>query len=187
MPELLTVGHSNHDPKCFLRLVRSVGITVIADVRSWPVSRHASWADRDKLPQRLRSVGIHYVFLGNELGGRPGDQDCYDADGHVLYGRVARTASFQAGLTRLLEGCAQHRVALMCSEEDPTHCHRRLLIAKVALQHGVAVRHVRADGRFQRELGIGPQAPGLFDDEDHWWRSTRSVSRRRRLSTSSPA
>ena len=50
-----------------------------------------------------------------------------------LYGHLATAPRFRDGLSRLLDGTLQWRVALMCSEEDPTDCHRRRLITR-ALQ-----------------------------------------------------
>jgi uncharacterized protein (DUF488 family) len=125
------------------------------------------------------------VFLGGELGGRPDDEDCYDHTGRVLYGRVARTAVFIQGIERLIAGVQRYRVAIMCTEEDPTHCHRRLLVARVAMQRGIRVWHIRSDGHTEREPGVEPPTAALFDDEDLWWRSTQSVSHRARLSGSS--
>jgi uncharacterized protein (DUF488 family) len=185
LPELLTIGHSNHSPQHFGWLLDGAEVDVIADVRSWPHSRYAGWADRDRLAAWLRGHGRSYVFLGSELGGRPDGDEYYDAAGHVLYGRVARSASFRLGIERLQSGISEHRVAIMCTEEDPTNCHRRLLVTKVLMESGIAVSHVRGDGRIVSELGVGPGVVGLFDDEDIWWRSTRSASRRRRLSASS--
>lgn len=112
----------------------------------------------------------------------PGEE-CYDDAGHVLYGALARTASFRSGIARLRDAIDAHTVAVMCSEEDPTHCHRRLLVAEVLMQDGVVVRHVRGDGRIEVERGITYGTASLFGEEDLWWRSTRSVSRRRQPST----
>jgi uncharacterized protein (DUF488 family) len=184
---VLTIGHSNHERSHFLQLVSRHSVEVIADVRSWPHSRHVPWADSEVLPTALREVGCGYTFLGEELGGRPDEAEFYDAGGRVLYGRVAKSELFKSGLARLREGLAKYRVALMCSEENPAHCHRRLLVAKVLIEEGVDVVHIRGDGRLETEPGIDP--PGgfqLFDDEDSWWTSTQSVSHRQRPKTSSP-
>lgn len=183
---LLTVGHSNHDPERFLDLIGTHAVDVIADVRSWPRSRFAPWSDREALPGLLADAGRRYVFLGDDLGGRPDDAWCYDSDGHVLYGRVSRSACFQRGLNRLRSGLSRHRVAAMCSEEDPATCHRRLLVAKILFEEGIHVVHIRGDGTLEEERGVMPPAElGLFDDEDTWWRSSRSVSRRPRPVNSS--
>ena len=43
-------------------------------------------------------------------------------------------------------------VALMCAEEDPARCHRRLLIGPVLEELGVRLVHIRGDGPVQDAL-----------------------------------
>lgn len=191
MPEMRpvwSIGHSVHEMPKFLGLLEGAGIEVVADVRSQPFSRFNSHFNREALRRALRDAGIQYVFLGAELGGRPPEADLYDADGHVLYGEIAETSRFHDGLERLLEGADRFRVAMMCSEEDPTHCHRRLLITRVLVQQAVPVAHLRGDGTVMSEAEIvgsveSAQQP-LFGEEAEW-RSTRSVSRSTPLRASS--
>lgn len=179
------MGHSNHDRGHFQSLLTQHQVEVLVDVRSWPHSRYVEWADRSTLPSVAGEAGVKYLFLGDHLGGRPDEEDCYDSEGHVLYGRVAATKQFQAGIDRLHCGIEQYRVAVMCSEENPEHCHRRLLVAKVLLDEGVFVTHIRGDGRIEVEPGpIDPSEGALFEDEERMWRSSRSVSRKRPPRTS---
>lgn len=187
-PQIFTLGHSNHSQDHFQELLGANGIDVLVDVRSWPHSRYVKWADAASLPAVARGVGAKYLFLGAELGGRPEGAEFYDDDGHVLYGKVAATDAFRRGLDRLRRGVERCRVAVMCSEEDPTHCHRRLLVAKVLLEQGVAVTHIRGDGHCETEPGSVDLREGrLFEDEERLWRSSLSVSRARRPRTSSAA
>jgi uncharacterized protein (DUF488 family) len=188
-PRLLTIGHSNHRAEHFVELVSRHRVELLVDVRSWPHSKHAEWADSARLPLLVDTVGTDYLYLGHELGGRPKDDDCYDPSGHVLYGKVARTASYGAGLDKLKQLTRTRTVAVMCSEEDPTHCHRRLLVAKTLMDDGFEIVHIRGHGDLQPELGIScsPHAQLFDDDEDRWWRSSASVSHRQRPRTSSVA
>jgi uncharacterized protein (DUF488 family) len=182
---LFTLGHSNHPRERFEELLVDSEVDVLVDVRSWPHSRYVEWADRATLPEVAAGVDVKYLFLGSQLGGRPDDGVFYDGEGHVLYGRVARSESFRAGIERLKRGVRQCRVAIMCSEEDPEHCHRRLLVAKVLLDEGVPVTHIRGDGRREAEAGPIDLSDGaLFADEEMTWRSSRSVSRKRPPRTS---
>jgi uncharacterized protein (DUF488 family) len=182
---LLTVGHSNHSPERFQALLSDAAVDVLVDVRSWPHSRYVEWADRAVLPTIVAATGAKYLFLGDRLGGRPDDGQFYDAEGHVLYGRVADSEGFREGIERLKRGVAQCQVAVMCSEEDPTHCHRRLLVSKVLLEEDVAVTHIRGDGRRETEPGpIDLSGGALFADEERQWRSSLSVSRKRPPRTS---
>ncbi len=52
----------------------------------------------------------------------------------------------------------------MCAEEDPAHCHRRLLVTPALKRAGVTVVHVRGDGRLEPEDAATPPSPqlGLF-------------------------
>jgi uncharacterized protein (DUF488 family) len=182
---LLTVGHSNHDLERFLALLRTHDVQGVADVRSWPASRYTPWFDREPLVAALEGVGVQYVFLGRELGGRPDDERLYDEGGHVRYDAVASSEAFARGLEQLRRGIEVLRIALMCAEEDPEHCHRRLLVARVLFEEDTHVLHIRGDGRLEPESGF-VRLDTLFE-ESLPWRSTASVSRRRPLRTSSVA
>ena len=178
---LLTIGHSSHPLERFVSLLRDHKIDAVADIRSQPYSRFAPQFNREPLAVALGRHGIKYVFLGRELGGRPDGDEYYDDEGHVLYGRVAASPLFVAGVARLENGLSRYRPALMCSEEDPTDCHRRLLVTRVLNDRGVKVVHVRGDGRVQRERDLTDGSQGdIFNGfEETAWRSIRSVSHRR--------
>ncbi len=187
---VFTIGHSNHPFEAFLGLLTAPAIDLLVDVRSQPYSRYTPHFTRRFLEPALSGRGVSYRFLGDELGGRPAGAEFYDAAGYVLYGRVARSAPFLAGIERLIAMLDEGRVALLCSEEDPAGCHRRLLVGRVLAERGVAVTHIRGDGGLQSEDEWAARSEGgqlaLFEPaEETVWRSTRSVSRRRPPSSSS--
>ena len=85
-------------------------------------------------------------------------------------------------------------MALLCSEEDPTECHRRRLIGRVLDQKDVEVLHIRGDGsvQSQREMDAAEERHSrkgqlmLFDlQEPSAWKSTQSVTQRKRHESSS--
>jgi uncharacterized protein (DUF488 family) len=159
-----TVGHSNRPAGELIALLRAERIEVLADVRSQPYSRHNPQFRRENLKPALEQAGLRYVFLGAELGGRPPEPEFHDASGHVRYDLVRESERFRGGLERLLTGAAGYRVAIMCSEEDPVRCHRRLLITPALVQAGMEVRHIRGDGQVvaESELAGGPEQDVLF-------------------------
>lgn len=187
-PVFWTVGHSNHDLERFLDLVLAERIAYLVDVRSYPYSRFAPHFNREELQAVVSQRGVGYLFLGESLGGRPNNDEHYDAEGHALYDRMAAGFDFQQAITRLLGGAKEHRLALMCSCGQPTDCHRRLLVGKVLSEQGAELRHILPDGRVQPEHRVLVTADGaqdsLFGHDAQPWRSAQSVSRRRRLSTS---
>jgi uncharacterized protein (DUF488 family) len=183
-----TVGHSNHEFDAFACLLLQEEIEFLIDVRSYPYSRFAPHFNREELQKAIAQQGIGYVFLGEELGGRPTSEDHYDAEGHALYGPMAQAPTFRAAIERVLDGATAHRLALVCSEGDPHDCHRRLLVGRVLAQRGAELRHILPDGTVKVEqsveLGDAACQCALFVEETPW-RSTQSVSHRRRLSASS--
>ena len=179
-----TIGHSNHALAHFLTLLATHGIEMVADVRSAPYSRYAPQFGRDALRMNVTNAGMRYLFMGKELGGRPAEPSLYDEEGHVRYDLVSQTHDFTRGISLLRPLIGGQRVALLCAEDDPIHCHRRLLVGRVLRDDSIGVLHVRGDGRIEsndeidaRERPPGGQL-GLFDEaEVKPWRSTRSVSR----------
>lgn len=177
---VFSVGHSNNTIDHFVELLRVPAVDVVIDIRSHPYSRFAPHFNREPLKETLMRAGVRYGFLGRELGGRPNGDEFYDEEGHVLYGRVAQSEPFLGGIARLEAGVAKYRVAIMCSEENPTDCHRRLLVTRVLSDRGISVVHLRGDGTLQPESALGGLAQGdIFNGfEEKAWRSIRSASRR---------
>ena len=143
-----TVGHSNHTSEAFVTLLRTRGVTALADVRSAPYSRFNPQFNRETLARALEAQGIRYVFLGRELGARPDDPGCYE-EGRVRYARLARTVLFRRGLDRVADGARRHELALTCAEKEPLDCHRTILVARELVRRGIDVAHVLADGRIE--------------------------------------
>jgi len=182
-----SVGHSNHTGERFLELLRAHEIALVADVRSHPYSRFAPHFNRESLQSELSRSGVGYAFFGDALGGRPARAEHYDEQGRALYGPMSERPAFRQGIERLLALAREQRVALLCAEGDPEHCHRRLLVGRVLTAERVELRHVLPDGsvRSERAVPLQDGAQGALFEEDTLWRSTRSVSPRRRLSASS--
>jgi len=183
-PTVWTVGHSNHPLEHFLDLLTRQEIAVLVDVRSSPYSRYASHFNKEAIQGPLRDRGVKYLFLGDLLGGRVDDERFCDEEGRVLYARLAESPGFQQGIERLIRGAETYRVAIMCGEEDPAHCHRRLLIGRVLRDRGVEMLHLRGDGRVQSEEELAAEEEfrktrgqmTLFDmEETDEWKSTQSV------------
>jgi len=183
-----TIGHSNQSFEAFARLLLDEQIDVVVDVRSFPYSRFAPHFNREELAANLRAQGVRYGYLGEELGGRPTKEEHYDEEGHALYGLMASEPAFRHAVDRLVAGARDHRIAVMCSEADPGSCHRRLLVGKVLAEQGLELRHILRDGsvEVEQDVSIGQrEQDALFGTEEAVWRSTQSVSRRRRLNASS--
>ena len=164
MTTIYSIGHSRHAAEHFVALLRAQEIALLVDVRSHPASKWAPQFGKAALAEMLANHAIEYLFLGRELGGRPVGAEYYRSDGAVDYDRRAQAPDFKAGVERLVAVAGDRRTAFMCAEEDPTRCHRRLLVTPALKRAGATVVHVRGDRRLEPEDAATPPTPqlGLF-------------------------
>lgn len=162
--DLLTIGHSNLSADRFMALLTSAGVTAVADVRSIPFSRWCPWFSAKALAQRLASEGIAYIALGEQLGGRPRDPRLY-RNGVADYEAMAARPEFVAGLERVADEIARHRVCLLCAEREPLDCHRCLLVGRALAEGGLRLGHIRADGTIEPHAGTEDRLLALAGGE----------------------
>ena len=168
-PRILTVGHSNHPVERLVALLLQHGVQVLADVRSQPYSRFAHQFNRENLQPVVTNAGLQYLFMGEELGGRQLGKIASLQDRLAAYERVSAAPQFQRGLARLLAEAENSTVAILCAEEDPTECHRRVWVARALREGGASVSHIRGEGRLDPDEALRRLEPpaghqlGLFD------------------------
>ncbi len=167
-----TIGHSNHSIARFLDLLQGAGIDCVADVRSLPSSRRNPQFSQKPLASMLKDAGVEYWFLGDALGARPKDQNCYE-NGKVSYARIAASPAFREAIGALIEASHAKRIAVMCAEKEPLECHRTLLVGRALAQRGTALQHILANGSIephadteQRLLRLAKEHVDLFADRD---------------------
>jgi uncharacterized protein (DUF488 family) len=171
--KLFTIGHSNHELSELVRLLRMHQITAVADVRSSPFSARLQQFNKPVLKAALEQAGIAYVFLGNELGARRSEQDCY-VNGQARYDLIEKTPAFHEGISRVLKGIEKYRMTLLCAEKDPITCHRTILVCRELRRRGVEIDHILADGKLEshseleRRLRtqLGLDQPSLFETSE---------------------
>lgn len=145
MKDLYTIGHSNLSLPLFVHALRRFDVECVMDVRSRPQSGRFPHFSNPDFEMGLREAGFRYVFLGEELGGRPEDPQAYRADGMVNYRVRRRARGFQMGIERVLAELESSTGALVCAEEDPLQCHRFLMICPELKIGGVTPLHIRKD------------------------------------------
>ncbi|MBX7236565.1 MAG: DUF488 domain-containing protein [Caldilineales bacterium] len=157
-----TIGYGARTIDAFLDLLAGYEIGYLIDIRSAPYSRFKPEFGREALERELRRRGIRYVFLGQQLGGRPDDPDCYVEDGgegegarKVDYERVKQKDFYQQGLGRVKNAFDQQlRVVLMCSEGKPENCHRSKLIGASLEAMGISVAHIDENDELQTQAAV---------------------------------
>ena len=140
--KIWTIGHSNVSEEEFVKLLKDNDIKILVDVRSNPYSKFSPQFNRFEIKDLLKETGIGYRYLGDLLGGRPKDESCYTA-GKVCYEKIREKSWYKKGIGKLIEIASQDKTVIMCSEEEPYHCHRHLLITPSFLEKHIEVFHIR--------------------------------------------
>ncbi|MDQ2868472.1 MAG: DUF488 domain-containing protein [Verrucomicrobiota bacterium] len=128
---VLTVGHSTRPIEEFIALLQAHGVTLVADVRTIPKSRHNPQFNKTSLPASLRKAGIKYVHLPGLGGLRHAKPDSPNLGWRNAsfrgYADYMQTTEFAENFDHLIELAGQERVAIMCAEAVPWRCHRSLI------------------------------------------------------------
>ena len=144
---IYTIGYGARTIEELVALLQEHQIEYLIDVRSRPYSRYKPEFSKNSLENYLKTHGIHYVFMGDTLGGQPEDPDCYTADGKVDYELCRQKPFYQEGIDRLQKVWQQQlRAVLMCSEGKPENCHRSKLIGASLVELDIEVAHVDENG-----------------------------------------
>jgi uncharacterized protein (DUF488 family) len=166
---LYTIGHGNRKLDDFLALLKEFGIEYLIDVRSQPYSKFNPQYNQNDLKFFLERNGIKYVFMGDNIGGRPKDTSCYDNEGKVDYEAVKTKDFFINGIERLKTAYNKDiNVVIMCSESKPCECHRSKLIGRVLNTDNIILKHIDENGKVKdqatviNELNKGLSAIDLF-------------------------
>jgi len=133
---VFTIGFTKKTARHFFEILRKSGAKRVVDVRLNNVSQLAGFAKKDDLAYFLKEIcGMEYVHLP-ELAPTQGMLDEYKKEG----------GDWKTYETRFLELMQQRRIeetipkeivmdgCLLCSEDKPHHCHRRL-VAEYLKQH----------------------------------------------------
>lgn len=146
---IFTVGHSTRRIEELVALLAEAAIELVVDVRRYPASRRHPHFGRDALCASLRSAGVEYAHepdLGGRREARSDSRNGAIADLALRgYADHMGSAEFRAAVERLVRASAGRRVAILCAEAEPTHCHRALLSDDL-LTRGLAVRHLLRPG-----------------------------------------
>lgn len=133
--DFFTIGYSGRTPDVFFEALAAAGVLTLVDVRQNPVSMYKPLFSKRNLAAALAERGIQYVHrpdlgvprdvraLAMDTGNRQGIWDWYDQE-------VVPT--FAPRNLHYFLNSDDHPIAIMCTELDPTSCHRHRL--SVALE-----------------------------------------------------
>jgi len=151
-PLVMTIGHSTHTLKEFIRLLQAHGATCVVDVRTVPRSRHNPQFNKASLPRSLKKAGLGYVHTPGLGGLRHAKRDSPNVGWQNAsfrgYADYMQTPEFTQSLEELIRLANQDRIVLMCAEAVPWRCHRSL-IADALLIRGIRTEDISSATRRQ--------------------------------------
>ena len=145
MTTVYAIGHSTRPLDRFAEILKAHEISLLADIRTIPKSRHNPQFNEEALAVELPKIGIQYRHL-QELGGlRHSSKDSVNGGWENAsfrgYGDYMQTQEFASALDELVKLAEGERVAIMCAEGNPFRCHRSL-VADALTVRGVSVLHI---------------------------------------------
>ncbi len=143
---IYTIGYGQRSIGEFIDLLRRYRIQRLIDVRSAPYSKYQPDYCKAALEQTILQNGFDYLFMGNELGGRPADPQSL-TNGVVDYDKRRIQPLFLNAVETLITMARRNEsIALMCCEERPEHCHRNRLLGVSLHTKGMHIQHIDSDG-----------------------------------------
>ena len=142
---IYTIGHSTRTLDELVALLRAFGVSLLADIRTIPRSRHNPQFNADSLRAALPRRRLRYAHLPRLGGLRRAREVSPNAGWRNAsfrgFADYMMTEEFEGGLAELRTLTASASVALMCAEAVPWRCHRSL-IADALVARGAHVEHI---------------------------------------------
>ncbi|MGD0464114.1 MAG: DUF488 domain-containing protein [Tepidisphaeraceae bacterium] len=143
--KIFTIGFTKKSAERFFTTLQQAGVKRVVDVRLNNISQLAGFTKMDDLRYFLKAIGgMEYVHLPelaptqemlDAYKKRKGDWSAYEKQ----FLELMATRHIEDGVPRdtVNEGC------LLCSEDKPDHCHRRL-VAEYLASHwpDVQIKHL---------------------------------------------
>jgi uncharacterized protein (DUF488 family) len=154
-----TIGHSTRAIDHFIAMLQSFNIELVADIRSFPVSRRYPHFNKEDLEISLSAKKIKYMHLKNLGGRRPVKADSINTGWRNAafrgFADYMQTDDFRKGIEQLEIIAATKRTAYMCSEAVWWRCHRSLVSDFLKLR-GWTVNHIMEIGKAQEHSYTQP-------------------------------
>ncbi|MFP5213135.1 MAG: DUF488 family protein [Acidobacteriota bacterium] len=143
--KLFTIGFTKKSAERFFTTLKEAGVSRVLDIRLHNVSQLAGFAKRDDLRYFLKAIcGIDYVAVP-ELAPTEEIFAAYRKGGKdwAVYEKRYLNLITERKVEKLLKKELFDGGCLLCSEETPDRCHRRLA-AEYLLRHwgGIEIVHL---------------------------------------------
>ena len=142
--KLFTIGFTKTTAEDFFKRLRDAGVRKIIDVRLNNVSQLSGFAKRDDLAYFAKEIcDIEYIHVPNfaptkeMLGAYRKKQTTWQQYENQFHDLISKRKIEEIDKTKLDNAC------LLCSEDKPHHCHRRIVSDYLNRKWGgIAVKHL---------------------------------------------
>jgi uncharacterized protein (DUF488 family) len=145
---LATIGYEGTTVRQFLEALTGARTALLVDVRALASSRRPGFA-KTALAANLAGAGIDYLHLrrlGTPADGRAAARAARHAEMREIFLTHLATPEAQEELATLADLVRSgRRIALMCFEADPAHCHRSLVANALRELVPIDVEHLRPE------------------------------------------
>jgi uncharacterized protein (DUF488 family) len=145
MRSIATIGYEAATVRTFLAALKEAGVELLVDVRAVASSRRPGFA-KTKLAANLHEAGIDYLHLrglGTPADGRVAARAGRHEEMRAVFLEHLATDEAQAELETLADIVRSgRRVALLCLEANPEHCHRTMVANALASKLDLRIDHL---------------------------------------------
>jgi uncharacterized protein (DUF488 family) len=145
---LATIGYEGTTVRQFLDALTAARVELLVDVRALASSRRPGFA-KTALAANLAGAGIDYLHLrrlGTPADGRAAARAGRHAEMREIFLTHLETPEAQDELGALADVVRRgRRIALMCFEADPAHCHRSLVANALEALVPIDVAHLHPE------------------------------------------
>ena len=143
--KIYTIGFTKKSAERFFGLLRESGAERLVDVRLRNTSGLSGFAKKDDLAWFLRELcGMDYIHLpqlsptGDMLDAYRKDHKSWEVYEREFLSLMDERRIAQKGIKRAINNSV-----LLCSEHEPEHCHRRLVVEYLQRHWGaVEIKHL---------------------------------------------
>ncbi len=139
--DLYTIGFTKKKAEYFFGKLKQAGVKRVIDVRLNNVSQLAGFAKKDDLVYFLKQLGgMEYIHL-KELAPTQEILDAYKKKkgDWAVYEKQFLNLMKKRHIEEKLKQEILHGGCLLCSEDEPHHCHRRLVAEYLQKEWGAGV------------------------------------------------
>lgn len=133
MNPLATIGYETDTQSGMIGRLKAAQVELVVDVRAVASSRKAGFS-KTLLGNSLQAEGIGYLHLqplGTPKAGRDAARAGRVGEMHAIFLAHLEEPKAQVALAQATALAGEKRIALLCYEDDPACCHRRLVADRI--------------------------------------------------------